>query len=63
MTALKPRFFIQIKDGEITEFPKNKKKLIEFLPEKKDAIEAYLKKNKVDFSSEKDLKNLINAIG
>ncbi|MEN2433851.1 hypothetical protein AAH994_00315 [Weeksellaceae bacterium A-14] len=62
-TALKPRFFIQIKDGEITEFPKNKKKLIEFLPEKKDAIEAYLKKNKVDFSSEKDLKNLINAIG
>ncbi len=62
-TALKPRFFIQIKDGEITEFPKNKKKLIEFLPEKKDAIEAYLKKNKIDFSSEKDLKNLINAIG
>lgn len=59
----KPEFFIQINNGEITEFPKNKKKLIEFLPDKKEAIEAYMKKNKVDFSSEKDLKNLINAIG
>lgn len=58
----KTEFFIKIADGKITELPKNKKKLIEMLPDKQANIEAFFKNNKIDFSNEKDLKKLFDSI-
>lgn len=58
----KNEFFIKTADGKITELPKNKKKLIELIPDKQANIEAFFKSNKVDFSNDKDLKKLFSSI-
>ncbi|KFC24054.1 hypothetical protein [Chryseobacterium sp. FH1] len=58
----KIEFFIKTADGKIMELPKNKKKLIDLLPDKQANIEAYFKSNKVDFSNDKDVKKLFNSI-
>ncbi|MNK18144.1 hypothetical protein D3C87_363420 [compost metagenome] len=58
----KNEFFIKTADGKITELPKNKKKLIELIPDKQANIEAFFKNNKVDFSNDRDLKKLFNSI-
>lgn len=42
--------------------PTNKKGLIELMPEKSEQIEAYLKKNKVDFKNERNLIYLFQSI-
>lgn len=58
----KTEYFIKDYNGKIFELPKNKKKLIERLPEKGSKIEAFLKNNKIDFNNEKDLKKLFSNI-
>lgn len=47
-------FYIK-KGNEIIPFPKNKKYLIAFYPEKKPEIEVFFKNNKLSFKKEKDL--------
>jgi hypothetical protein len=46
--------FVLLSDNQPKEF-KNRKTLIEILPDKKDQIEKYCKQNKVDFKKEDDL--------
>ena len=58
----KTEFFIKIADGKITELPKNKKKLIELLPEHQLKIEAFFKNNNVDLNNVADLKKLFSNI-
>jgi len=41
-------FFIQIGDGSIVEFPKNKKELMEMFPEKKDLIKKSVNSYQLD---------------
>lgn len=55
-------FFLKNKDKGTSEFPENKKGLLKFFPDKKDAIESFLKENKIDFDSESDLMKIIDFI-
>jgi hypothetical protein len=48
-------YYLQLKDKSIIVFPKNKKTLQEAFPAKKEAIEAYIKTNKLSFKDEKDM--------
>ncbi len=50
-------FYIR-KDNIFSEFPKNKKKLIELFPDKKTEISKYLKKNSLKFTEKADVKRL-----
>lgn len=57
-----PYYFIKYKDKMATEFPENKKVLLKLFPEKKEAIETFLKANKINFSDENDLKKIVDLI-
>lgn len=53
-------FFLKNPNGNTTEFPDGKKTLIKMFPDKKQAIETYLKENKIDFDNERDLIKLVD---
>lgn len=55
-------FFLKNKDKGTSEFPENKKGLLKLFPDKKEAIELFLKENKTDFDSETDLMKIIDFI-
>lgn len=55
-------FFLKNKDKGTSEFPENKKGLLKLFPDKKEAIETFLKENKIDFDSESDLMKIIDFI-
>lgn len=55
-------FYFKNKDQDIVEFPTNKKGLLKLFPERKEAIEAFLKQNKINFNSEADLSKLIDFL-
>jgi hypothetical protein len=55
-------FFLKNKDKGTSEFPENKKGLLKLFPDKKEAIESFLKENKIDFDSESDLMKIIDFI-
>lgn len=55
-------YFLKNKEVGITEFPDGKKALIKLFPDKKDAIEAFLKANKIDFDSEIDLMKIVDFL-
>lgn len=55
-------FFLKNKDKGTSEFPDNKKGLLKLFPDKKEAIETFLKENKIDFDSENDLMKIIDFI-
>jgi hypothetical protein len=57
-----PFYFIKYDDKIPTEFPTNKKGLLKLFPEKKEAIETFLKENKINFSDENDLKKVVDLI-
>lgn len=61
-TKLPDSFFIRPKDATAMEFPDGKKALLKAFPSKKDALEAYLKDNKVDFSDANDLKRVVDVL-
>jgi hypothetical protein len=48
--------------GVITEFPDGKKALVKTFPEKKAAIESFIKDNKVSFDEEADLIRIIDFL-
>lgn len=51
-----------LKNKGTSEFPENKKGLLKLFPDKKEAIETFLKENKIDFDSESDLMKIIDFI-
>lgn len=55
-------FFLKNKDKGTSKFPDNKKGLLKLFPDKKEAIESFLKENKIDFDSESDLMKIIDFI-
>jgi len=55
-------FYLKNKDKGIIEFPENKKGFLKLFPDKKEAIEAFLKESKIDFDTESDLIKIIDLI-
>lgn len=55
LVRAKDEFYLQLKNKQIVEFPKNKKKFIALFEDKKEAINAYLKDNDISFSDENDI--------
>ncbi|MBP7105496.1 MAG: hypothetical protein KBA83_10260 [Fermentimonas sp.] len=54
----KAEFYIGLENGEVVEFPKNKKKLAELVPEKKNQISE----SNFNFNNENELIRLINSL-
>ena len=54
----KAEFYIGLENGEVVEFPKNKKKLAELVPEKKNQIND----SNFNFNNENELIRLINSL-
>ena len=46
-------YFLKYND-KIQEFPSNKKRLVKIFPDKKEAIETFVKENKIDFDKDVD---------
>lgn len=51
-------FYIKLKSGAIVAFPKNKKKLIELFPEKKEDINVFFKSNDLSFKVESEMSEI-----
>lgn len=54
-------YFFKNKD-KISEFPSNKKRLSKIFPAKKEAIETFVKENKIDFDKEADKIKIIDFL-
>lgn len=52
-------YYIEVKSGTIVEFPDSKKRLLKLLPEHKEALETFLKENKVSFDDPSDLIKIV----
>jgi len=55
-------FFLKNKEAGIAEFPDGKKALTKLFPDKKQAIEEFLKSNTIDFESQADLIRVVNFL-
>lgn len=55
-------YFIKVKDGTATEFPDGKKDLCKMFPDKKAAIESFIKENKIDLDSEADKMRIVDFL-
>lgn len=58
----KDSYYLKNGDKGISEFPSNKKNLLKLFPDKKDDIEAFLKKNAIDFSKESDKIKIVDFL-
>ena len=54
-------YFLKTKE-KILEFPSSKKRLSKIFPDKKEAIEAFVKENKIDFDKESDKIKIIDFL-
>jgi len=59
--ALNPVYYIKTENGFIKN-PKNKKEIIEQIPDKKEALNTFFKENKIKFDKEEDLKKLVTFL-
>ncbi len=55
-------YFFRNKTGAISEFPDSKKQLIKLYPDKKTAIETFVKDNKIQFDIESDQIKIIDFL-
>lgn len=60
--ATKDAYYLKNKDQGIIPFPSNKKALLKIYPEKKEAIENFLKLNKISFDKDLDLIKLLDFL-
>ncbi|WP_445431766.1 hypothetical protein [Chryseobacterium indoltheticum] len=58
---LDPVYYIKTENGFIKN-PKNKKEIIEQIPDKKEALNTFFKENKIRFDKEEDLKKLVTFL-
>lgn len=58
---LNPIYYIKTDKGFIKN-PRNKKDMIEQMPEKKEALDKFFKENKIKFDKEEDLKKLVTFL-
>lgn len=61
-TKQSDRFFLKNAAAGVVDFPDSKKALLKLFPDKKDAIETFLKSNKIDFDLEADLIRIVNLL-
>lgn len=59
---IEDNFYFKSKDKGIVEFPSNKKGLVKLFPEKKTDLEAFIKKNDIDFDKEADLVKIVDFL-
>lgn len=59
--ALDPIYYIKTENGFIKN-PKNKKEIIDQFADKKEALNAFFKENKIKFDKEEDLKKLVTFL-
>lgn len=52
--AEKEDFYLKKPDGAVVAFPESKKQLIKLFPDKKEAIETFVKEQKIDFEYDKN---------
>ena len=55
-------FYLKDTNGNITEFPESKKQLIKLFPVKKEAIETFVKENKISFDEDADRIKIIDFL-
>ena len=55
-------WFIKVKDATATAFPSGKKDLIKMFPDKKTAIELFVKENKIDLDEDADKIRIIDFL-
>lgn len=58
---LNPVYYIKT-DSSIIKLTKNAKELVNAMPDKKEAIEDFVKKNKIKFNQDADLTRLVNFL-
>jgi hypothetical protein len=54
--------FFKTNTGNIIAFPESKKQLTKLYPDKKEAIAAFIKENKIDFDALEDRKKIIDFL-
>lgn len=59
---VKDLFYFQKANSTVTEFPTNKRKLIDLFPERKEEINTYFKYTKVDFTNAADILKLATIL-
>lgn len=59
--TLSPVYYIKTDKGFIKK-PKNQKEILEQFPDKKEALTAFFKENKIKFDKEEDLKKLVTFL-
>lgn len=55
-------YFFKNKEKGTIEFPENKKQLLKLFPDKKEAMETFLKENKINFDEESDKMKIIDFL-
>ncbi len=60
--TLDPVYYIKIGEKEYIKKPKNQKEIIAQIPDKKAAIEEFVKSNKIKFNKEEDLIRLVDFL-
>lgn len=55
-------YFFKNKEKGTVEFPENKKQLLKLFPDKKEAMETFLKENKINFDEESDKMKIIDFL-
>lgn len=58
----KDSYYLKDTNGNITDFPESKKQLTRLFPDKKEAIETFVKDNKIDFDADPDKVKIINFL-
>ncbi|NHM06777.1 hypothetical protein G4D82_06065 [Flavobacterium sp. CYK-4] len=58
----KDYYYLKDGNGNISDFPESKKQLFKLFPDKKEAIETFVKDNKIDFDLEADRIKIINFL-
>ncbi len=55
-------YYFKTKSGNVIPFPESKKQLIKLYPDKKEAIESFMKENKIKFDVDSDQLKIINFL-
>jgi len=61
-TKIDDTYFLRMPNGNTTEFPDGKKALSKLFPDKKQAIETFVKTNKIDFDNVADLVKVVDFL-
>ena len=60
-SSLSPEFYIKA-NGKILKDPKKEKQIMELFPDKKDVLNSFFKKNKINLNKEEDLIKLVKFL-